>query len=103
MVYLSTWRHKLLTLDPKPFGFFAILVNFWGLQNFTANHSSASVKYEKHDEMQFELSWIQFFEGQPPTIEWSIFLPGGTNFSFWTLFWKHYEGPTWMHIPRFRF
>ena len=32
--------------DPKkfPFGFFAILVNFWGVQNFTANHSSASVK-----------------------------------------------------------
>ncbi len=76
---------------------------FGGWQNFTANHSSTSAKYEKHDEIQFELSWTQLFEGQPPTIQWYIFLCGGQNFSLWTLFWKHHEGPTWMHLLRFRF
>ena len=25
------------------------------------------MKSEKHNEMQFELSWTQLFEGQPPT------------------------------------
>ncbi len=40
----------------KPFGYLAILDKFWEFENFTANHSSASVKCGKHAETQFELS-----------------------------------------------
>ncbi len=96
----SPWDpQKFPYLNPLDFlPFWAI---FYGWQNFTANHSSASVKCENHDEMQFELSWTQLFEGQP--IELSIFPPGAENFSLWTLFWKHHDRPTWMHLPRFRF
>ena len=59
----SRWRFKICRkkhpppFHPQeivvafPFGFFAILVNFWGWKNFTANPSSPSVKCEKHDEM----------------------------------------------------
>ena len=49
------------------------------------------------------LTQIQLFEAQPKTKECSLFPNGGINFSLWTLFWKHHEGPTWMHLPRFRF
>ena len=43
------------------------------------NYSSAFVKCEKHDEMQFELSWRQLFEGQPPTIGLSFHLEAKTS------------------------
>ncbi len=38
-----------------------------------------SAKCEKHDEMQFDLSWKQCFAGQPPTIEWCFVPPGGKS------------------------
>ena len=78
----------------NPFGFFAILVNFWGWQNFTENHSSASVKCAKHDEMQFESSWTQLFEGQPPTIEWAIVPPAiHFNGNAFAQFGRGVDGP----------
>ncbi len=79
---LSAW-----TKTPKisfPFGFFAFFVKFWKWTNFTANHSFACVKCEKHAETQFELSLREWFEGQSADIEWSIFLIGGKNFSLRT-------------------
>ncbi len=36
----------------------------------TANHSSASVKWKKKPNLSWA-AWKQWFEGQPPTIEWS--------------------------------
>ena len=131
MVCLCTWRQKLLTLDPvleTPWGtnFYAhtqiqILrhhygtpwltpldfLPFWSI--FGVGKISLQITllhlWSVKNMMKCNLSWIghSCLNFQLPTIEWSVFAPGGRNFSLCTLFWKHHEGPTCMHILRFRF
>ncbi len=68
-MHLIIFGFQVITIGPqtfslnKPFGFYAILVNFSDWQKITPKHSTASVKSEKHDEMQFELNRRQWFEG----------------------------------------